>query len=750
MEKNEFIPYETIEAEIESYIDNDKIKDEISKTLKISKKQVNATLDLLAEGNTVPFIARYRKEVTGELDEDQIRDIEKTWEYEIGLAERKTAVIKNIAEQGKLTEELKQQILKAEKLTEVEDLYLPYKQKKQTRATKAKKKGLEPLAEFLMSFPKDADVIAEATKYVNDVEDKNLAVKTPEEALKGAQDIIAEMTSEVAEYRKWIRFEYTQNALLVTALKDETLDERKVYEMYYDYKENINTILPHRVLAVNRAEKEKVLTVKLAEDEEKILDYLMVNIIGNDNVNSVTTPYVEDAITDGYRRLTKGAIDRELRSELKDIAETQAIDVFGDNLRKLLLQPPLKDKTMLGVDPAYRTGCKLAVLEPTGKMVDIDVIYPTQKYPGENIPQSRLDEAKKKVLDKIKKHKVELVAIGNGTASRETEQFISELISDNKLDVSYIIVNEAGASVYSASKLAKKEFPELQVEERSAVSIARRVQDPLAELVKIDPKSLGVGQYQHDVTQSKLKEQLDFVVEKAVNQIGVNVNTASWALLKYVAGISQTLAENIVETRDNIGKFTTREELKNVPRFGGKTYEQAIGFIRIFDGENSLDKTPIHPESYEATYKLLEKLGLSTADVGTDKMKEEISKIDRKEIAKELEMGEITLNDICDALVVPLRDMRDEFPQPLLKKGVLKLEDLSPGMELQGTIRNVVDFGAFVDCGVKVDGLVHISKLTRDYVKHPKDAVSVGDIVTVWVKEVDTDRQRLALTMIQE
>ncbi len=727
-----------------------KIDVDIAKTLDIPKNQVVATLKLLTEGNTVPFIARYRKEVTGSLDEDQIREIQKLWEYEVSLHERKEVILGKIEELGKLTDPLKQKILQAKKLSELEDLYLPYKEKRKTRGTVAINQGLEPLATYLLSLPDRGDVIAEAQKYVTTSKGE-LAVLTAEAALQGAKDIIAEQSSEVAECRRLIRKEYEKYAQVVTKVKKDgkKLDEKGVYEIYYQYAESVRTILPHRVLAINRGEREKVLSVKIDIEEERVLSYVVNPIIGNRGT-SPTAPYVREALIDGFRRLTRGAIERDVRSELKQRAEDQAIEVFGDNLRKLLLQPPLKDKTILGIDPAFRTGCKLAVIDPSGKVLDIDVIYPTQKYVGEDIPQSRLVEAEKKIMQKVSSFSVDLIAIGNGTASRETEQFVSELITANSLPIAYIIVNEAGASVYSASALAKKEFPNLQVEERSAASIARRVQDPLAELVKIDPKSLGVGQYQHDVTQTKLKEQLDFVVEKAVNQVGVNVNTASWALLQHVSGISEGLAQKIVEQRDSSGLFTSRDQLRKVPRLGGKTYEQSVGFLRILQGENPLDKTAIHPESYSTTHKLMKLLRVRSEDIGTESMIQAVRKVDIPKVAKELNIGEITLSDICDCLMVPLRDMRDEFPQPLLKKGVLHLEDITPGMELQGTVRNVVDFGAFVDCGVKVDGLVHISKLKNGFVKHPKDVVSVGDIVTVWVEELDIKRQRLSLTMVKE
>ncbi len=717
-----------------------------------------ATLKLLEGGNTVPFIARYRKEVTGSLDEEQIRGIQQLWQYELALQERRDTILSKISEQGKLTPELESAINKAKTLQELEDLYLPYKEKRQTRATIAKARGLEGLAQFLLSFPVSANVRKEAEQYITkEHSDTNLLVPTAKIALEGAEDIIAERISEVSEYRSWIRESYKRGATIQSKLrksaKDKQLDPRGVYEMYYKYEEPIRRIQPHRVLAVNRGEREKILSVKVCPEEERVLSYLERAVIGKHR-QSPTASYVRRAIHDGYHRLIHGAIEREIRSELKQVAEDQAIEVFGENLQKLLLQPPLKGKRVLGVDPAFRTGCKLAVLDEHGKLLDVGVIYPTQKYPGEVVPESRLNGAAKAVLQLIEKFHIQLIAIGNGTASRETEEFVANLISLHSLDIAYIIVNEAGASVYSASPLAKKEFPHLQVEERSAVSIARRVQDPLAELVKIDPKSLGVGQYQHDVTEAKLQSQLDFVVETAVNRVGVDLNTASWPLLQYVAGVSPTIAQNIVKEREALGAYTKRQQLKKVPRLGDKAYEQAAGFLRIRDGENPLDKTPIHPESYGVAKKMLALCGCTLQDIGTPRVKEQIQKTLAKEgvvaVAKKIEVGSITLQDICDALIVPLRDLRDKFPQPLLKKGVLRLEDIAPGMELQGTVRNVTDFGAFVDCGVKVDGLVHISKLKEGFVKHPKEVVSVGDIVTVWVEDIDIPRQRLALTMVPE
>ncbi|MBQ4163884.1 MAG: RNA-binding transcriptional accessory protein [Turicibacter sp.] len=713
---------------------------QIAKQLNIKTSQINAVLKLLEEGATVPFIARYRKEVTGALDEEQIREISKTYEYGVNLQQRKDDVIRLIDEKGMLTPELKQQILKAEKLTEIEDLYRPFKEKKKTRATMAKAKGLEPLAQYLLTYPK-GEIEAEASKYINE------DVASVDEALQGARDIIAEMIADNADYRKWIRGYMTKKGEIQSKVRDESLDERKVYEQYYEYSEPISRVVPHRVLAMNRGESEKILRISIVDDAEGVHRYLAKEVIPIREVTEATKQ-LKLAIEDAYKRLIKPSIEREIRASLKEVAENQAIHIFSENVRQLLLQPPMKGKVVLGVDPAFRTGCKLAVVDETGKVLDIDVIYPHEKAKGSKADPELVKAARAKVIDKINQYKVEIVSIGNGTASRETESFIVDVLKEIKHPVYYIITNEAGASVYSASELARKEFPDLQVEERSAVSIARRLQDPLAELVKIDPKSIGVGQYQHDVTQSKLNDSLNFVVETTVNQVGVNVNTASPALLKYVAGLSTTIANNIVKHRDEVGKFTKREELKKVARLGAKTYEQAVGFLRIIDGVNPLDKTGIHPESYEVAEQVLKTSGFTKDDLGTPELKVAVEKADRAELVQTLEVGEHTLNDILDAFVAPNRDPRDDVEAPLLRSDVLKLEDLKPGMELQGTVRNVVDFGVFVDCGVKEDGLVHLSKMRKSFVKHPMDVVSVGDIVKVWVDSVDLQRKRLALTMI--
>lgn len=711
---------------------------QVAKELGFQEKQVKNILKLAEEGNTIPFIARSRKEQTGALDEVQIRDILNRWNYVVHLEERKSEVLRSIADQGKLTEEFAAAIRKATKLQEVEDLYRPYKPKRRTRASIAKEKGLEPLANWMLSFPESGDLEQEASRYVNEEKE----VFTWEDAVTGAKDIIAEFVSDDAEVRRWIRKETFKHGVVVTKVKNEDKDEKRVYEMYYEFSEPVAKIVPHRILAINRGEKEEVLRVSIQVDEEKIFSYLYKKFITKEQ--SITAQEVMAAIQDGYKRLIQPSIEREVRNELTEKAEEQAIHIFAENLRNLLLQPPLKGKTVLGVDPAYRTGCKLAVVDETGKVLHIDVIYP---HPP--APQEERAKASEKIRNIITEFAVEMIAIGNGTASRETEEFIANVLKTIERDVYYLIVNEAGASVYSASELAREEFPDLEVEERSAVSIARRLQDPLAELVKIDPKSVGVGQYQHDVSQKKLQESLEFVVETVVNQVGVNVNTASVALLQYVSGLTKAVAKNIVSYREENGKFTNREQLKQIPRLGKKTFEQCIGFLRIIDGDEPLDRTSIHPENYEQVKQLLKKIGVTKEQMGTAVMAEKLKQLDIAAMGQELGIGELTLQDIIDALLKPERDPRDDLPKPLLRKDVLSLEDLKPGMELQGTVRNVVDFGAFVDIGVKQDGLVHISKMSRKYVKHPLDIVSVGEIVTVWVEDVDVQKGRIALTMIQ-
>jgi protein Tex len=709
----------------------------VAKETEVKVNIVGKVIELLGEGNTVPFIARYRKEVTGGLDEVQIKNVQDRYQYAVHLSERKQEVLRIIEEQGKLTEELERDIKAATQLQRVEDLYRPYKQKRRTKATIAKEKGLEPLAELIWAG-EITQIEAETKKYFSEEHELHKV----EDVLAGVNDIIAEWISDDAEFRDYIREETFKRGTIESKVKDEETDEKRVYGMYYEYNEAVRSLVSHRILALNRGEKEDILKVSIEPPVERIHEFLQNKIIKK-QFNEKVKAILVTAIEDSYKRLIQPSIEREIRGALTEKAEEQAIEVFAVNLKNLLLQPPLKGRTILGVDPAYRTGCKLVVVDETGKVLDVGVMYPTA-------PKNDVVGSEKIVMERVRKFNIELIAIGNGTASRETEQFISDVISNNKLSIPYIIVNEAGASVYSASELAREEFPDLQVEQRSAASIARRVQDPLAELVKIDPKSIGVGQYQHDVSQKSLNESLTFVVETAVNQVGVNVNTASSSLLQYVSGLSKTVANNIVKRRNEDGKFTKRQELKKIPRLGAKTYEQAIGFLRIIDGVNPLDRTPIHPESYPNTEKLLEMMDCTISDIGTEKIREKINGLNKRKVAEQLEIGEPTLVDILNALSRPERDPRDDFPQPLLKQNVMSLEDLEPGMELQGTIRNVVDFGVFVDVGVKQDGLVHISKMANKFVKHPTDIASVGDVVTVWVEDIDIDKGRVALSMIQK
>lgn len=718
---------------IATKLDN-QIVQRVSKEVEISQKQVQNVIALVEDGNTVPFIARYRKEQTGALDEVQIRNILDSWNYLMNLEERKEEVLRLIEEQGKLTEELAAQIHQAKKLQQVEDLYRPFKQKRRTKATVAKEKGLEPLAQWLLSFPR-SDVKNEAQTYINE----EAGVQSSDEAIQGALDIVAEQISDEASYRQWIRTTTVKDGIIVTSVKDPEKDEKNIYEMYYEYTEAVKRIVPHRILAMNRGEKDGILKVSIDAPTDRILSYLHKQVIKKRD--SSAESYIISAIEDAYKRLIEPSIEREIRKELSEKAEERAIHIFSENLRKLLLQPPLKGKVVLGVDPAFRTGCKLAVVDETGKVLNIDVIYP---HP----PVRKAAEAQNKLKKMFAEYPIEVVAIGNGTASRETEQFVADVLKEIENPVYYLIVNEAGASVYSASDVAREEFPDFQVEERSAVSIARRLQDPLAELVKIDPKSVGVGQYQHDVSQKQLNDSLTFIVETVVNQVGVNANTASASLLQYVAGLNKTVAQNIVKYRDENGKFSNRKQLKKIPRLGAKTYEQCIGFLRIIEGEEPLDRTGIHPETYGDVKKLLKKAEVKETELGTEKVKEALKHISLPEISEELSIGELTLKDIIEALVRPERDPRDELPKPLLRQDILKLEDLAKGIQLEGTVRNVVDFGAFIDIGVKQDGLVHISKLTNRYVKHPLDVVSVGDLVNVWVEDVDMKKGRVALTMI--
>lgn len=706
------------------------ILDLIIEQLPFKKQQIQSVLNLLEEKNTVPFIARYRKEVTGGLDEVEIKEIEEAYNYMASLQKRKVEVIRAIDSQGLLTPELENDILAQVKLQRVEDLYRPFKQKKKTRATEAKRKGLEPLAQQLLTFENiTLETVAES--YLNE------EVTTIEEAINGAKDIIAEIVADEPKYRAYILKFVQDTGAIVSTKKKKAEDDKGIFEMYYDYSERVKSIVPHRVLALNRGENADVLKISFDVDMNRLEQYLMRQFVkGHPN----TTPIFESIMQDSLKRLILPSIEREIRNELTAKAETQAIDIFSVNLKNLLLQAPLKGKVILGLDPAYRTGCKLAVINEYGTFMEKGVIYP---HP----PVSKTKEAEEKLLKMIKEYHVELIAIGNGTASRESEQFVASMIKKYQLNISFIIVNEAGASVYSASELARKEFPDFQVEERSAVSIGRRVQDPLSELVKIDPKSIGVGQYQHDVNQKNLNDALTFVVETAVNQVGVNVNTASAPLLQYVSGLSSAVADNIIKFREENGPITHHKQIAKVPRLGKKTFEQSIGFLRIIDGSEPLDRTAIHPESYEVTYQLLEAVGSSIDELGTESLKEKLMKHDHHQLAEQLSIGEMTLEDIIAALITPGRDPRDEFSTPLLKSDVLSLEDLKEGIKLSGTVRNVVDFGAFVDIGVKQDGLVHVSKLSERFVKHPTDIVSVGDIVDVWVEKVDHDKGKIALTM---
>ncbi|MGL4521752.1 MAG: Tex family protein [Bacilli bacterium] len=703
--------------------------------LQIAKKQIESVLQLSEEGNTVPFIARYRKEATGALDEVQIHAILERYRYILTLTEKKADYMRIISEKGKLTEELKNKFTNATKLQEIEDLYRPYKEKRKTRASIAKARGLEPLAAVLLGNTKVENFEAYVKTFINEA----LEVRSAEEALNGASDIVAEVVADDADLRKWLRTQFQRFAIMESMKKEKTEDEKETYRMYYEYSEAVRTIAPHRVLAINRGEKEDVLKVSLSFDESKAVAELCKRYCLLKNKNYHT--YMENVLNDAYKRLLFPAIEREIRRELTEKAEQQAIEIFAGNVRNLFLQPPLKGKVVLGVDPAYRTGCKLAVVDDTGKLLRVGVIYP-------HTGKGNTANAESTFIDVVSTYKIEIIAIGNGTASRETEQFVIDTLKKANISVPYIIVNEAGASVYSASENARAEFPDLQVEERSAVSIARRVQDPLSELVKIDPKSVGVGQYQHDVSQKHMNESLQFVVETVVNNVGVNVNTASVELLQYVSGLSKTVAQNIVKERNEIGRFATRAQLKKIPRLGAKTYEQAIGFLRIIEGKNPFDVTSIHPEQYELAEKMLHALGLTIADIGTQKCLEATNAVDTKKLSEALGAGEYTIADILSDLQKPGRDPRDELPQPLLKHDVLSFADLKRGMELQGTVRNVVDFGVFVDIGVKQDGLVHKSKLKKGYVKHPMDVVSLGDIVTVWVDQVEEKQKRIALSMV--
>jgi len=705
----------------------------LAEELGIKKQQADAAVKLIDEGNTIPFIARYRKEATGALNDEVLRSLYDRLNYLRNLEEKKQQVLASIEEQGKLSDELKAQILAAETMVVVDDLYRPYRPKRRTRATIAKEKGLEPLANVISLQMIDHSLEEEAQNYVNPEKEVN----TSQEALEGAKDIIAEFISDEADYRIHIRELTMKKGRIVSTAKDK--EAESVYEMYYEFEEALSKLAGYRILALNRGEAEKILTVKVEAPEEEVLRYLEKKIITRDN--GYTTPVLKDVIADSYKRLIAPAIEREIRNELTEKAEDGAIKVFGKNLEQLLMQPPITNQTVLGWDPAFRTGCKLAVVDATGKVLDTVVIFPTA-------PQNKVEESKKVLKQLIKKYNITLISVGNGTASRESEMVIVDLLKEIDAPVQYVIVNEAGASVYSASKLATEEFPNFDVGQRSAASIARRLQDPLAELVKIDPKSIGVGQYQHDMNQKKLGEALGGVVEDCVNKVGVDLNTASPSLLEYISGISKVIAKNIVAYREENGKFVSRNQLLKVSKLGPKAYEQCAGFMRIADGENPLDATSVHPESYDATKKLLEKLGYKTEDIREGKLKGISKKIsDYKKLAEQLDIGVLTLEDIVKELEKPARDPREDMPKPILRSDVMEMKDLTPGMVLKGTVRNVIDFGAFVDIGVHQDGLVHISQMCEKYIKHPLEVVSVGDIVEVKVISVDLKKQRIQLTM---
>ncbi len=705
----------------------------LAQELNIKVQQASAAVKLIDEGNTIPFISRYRKEATGALDDEVLRNLFERLTYLRNLEEKKEQVLSSIEEQGKLTEELKQQILEAETLVAVEDLYRPYRPKRRTRATIAKEKGLEPLANIILLQMTNKPLELEAEPFLDAEKDVN----TVQDAIAGAMDILAEGISDEADYRKYIRDLTMRTGRIVSVAKDA--EAESVYEMYYDFEEGLAKLAGHRILALNRGEAEKILTVKIEAPTEQILQYLAKKTITRENPN--TTATLQAVIEDSYKRLIAPAIEREIRNELTERAEDGAIRVFGKNLEQLLMQPPIAGKVVLGWDPAFRTGCKLAVVDSTGKVLDTTVIYPTA-------PQNKVEQSKAVLKKLIQKYDISLISVGNGTASRESEMIIVDLLKEIPKPVQYVIVNEAGASVYSASKLATEEFPNFDVGQRSAASIARRLQDPLAELVKIDPKSIGVGQYQHDMNQKKLSGALNGVVEDCVNKVGVDLNTASASLLEYISGISKVIARNIVAYREENGRFLTRSQLLKVAKLGPKAYEQCAGFMRISEGKNPLDGTSVHPESYDAAKKLLEKLGFVPEDICGGKLFGISKKItDYKKLAAELEIGELTLQDIVKELEKPARDPRDEMPKPILRTDVLEMKDLTPGMILKGTVRNVIDFGAFIDIGVHQDGLVHISQMTERYIKHPLEAVSVGDIVEVKVMSVDLKKKRIQLTM---
>jgi len=715
---------------------NEMIIKEIAKGLNITEKQVTVVLNLLSEGNTVPFIARYRKEATGALDEEMIRSINEVYEYQVNLLKRKEDVIRLIDEKGMLTDELKNSILNCSKLVEVEDLYRPYKEKKKTKATEAIALGLEPLAKMMMSFPTTGGLEDMASKFLSD------KVTSCSDAIAGAKYIIAEWISDNASYRKWIRSYFYKNGIILSKKKKDAEDTNSIYEMYYEYNEPVKWIKPHRILALNRGEKEKVLTVSIDVNKDEILAYLEKKCIKNEK--SFVASEVKDAIADSYKRLIGPAIEREIRSDLTEKGEEAAIDNFGKNLEALLLTPPMKEKVVLAFDPGYVNGCKLAVVDKNGKYLDSTVIKPFLNGNTEE----RIRLSKEVVVQLIKKYHVEIISIGNGTASRESEKFCAEMIKEHNLDCKYVIVSEAGASIYSASPQAIEEFPDLAVEKRSAVSIGRRLQDPLAELVKIPPEGIGVGLYQHDVSQKKLSNSLDFVVEKCVNSVGVNINTASSSLLKYVSGVTKAAINKIIEYREKVGKIMSRDEIKKKKLLSDKAYEQAIGFLRITDGENVLDATAIHPESYEIAIRLLSDLGCSVKNIGTEELIEKLNHLNIEELASKYETDKYTLEDVIASLKKPNLDPRDEMPQPLLKSDILDIKDLHIGDKLQGTVRNVVDFGLFIDIGLHDDGLAHISKLSNQYIKHPSDLFSVGDIVDCYVDDISLEKGKVSLSLL--
>lgn len=705
----------------------------IAGVLNVKAHQVEAVLNLLAEGASVPFIARYRKEMTGALDEEQIRMIQEQYTYQVNLAKRKEDVLRLIEEKGKLTEEIRQAVAACEKLSQVEDIYRPYQEKRKTRATMAVAKGLEPLAKWLLSCPQNGDVEAIAARYVND------QVADIAEAIQGAKDIIAEQISDDAKVRERIRTSMERYGRIETKEKKKHEDERKVYQMYYDYSERVSSMAAHRIMAIDRAEKAKVIGVSITIDDERQLEWIERRY--TKKYRSVSDATIKEAILDSYRRLILPSVEREIRSELSEKAHEQSIQVFSQNLERLLLQKPMKNKTVLGFDPAFRTGCKLAVIDTTGKLLEVSVIYP-------HAPNAKVKEAEATMLDLLKRYPIDIIAIGNGTASRESEAFVAKLIQSHHLNVSYTMVSEAGASVYSASKLAREEFPQLHVEQRSAISIARRIVDPLSELIKIDPQSIGVGQYQHDLPAARLKERLDFVVSKAVNRVGVNVNTASAELLKNVSGLTAATAKSIVNYRNEHGAIHSREELKSIPKIGAKSFEQAAGFLRIEDGGEWLDRTSLHPESYALTKQILAYLDLNASDVGSENATRAVNQVTAAQLAEQFNSDKYTVQDILDTLCVPFRDYRDRYDAPILRSDVLELSDLHIGDELEGVARNVVDFGVFVDIGLHEDGLVHISKMSRQRVAHPGELVSVGDILKVYVIGIDEVKQKVQLSLL--